>query len=151
MRSGVSELRRPIRWGRVGGGAASNIGYSHRSAALRDRNFELLAGAFDVDAERGRAFGLQLGVAPDRCYATNREATDKNNSARLSNLRYAAPQAALRFRPPSRWTRRCARPSVAAATRGAISATRAFTVPMSARSAARVCASTLTASVSAFA
>ncbi len=73
MRMGVSQVKRPIRWGMVGGGATSNIGYSHRSAALRDRNFELLAGAFDVDAGRGHAFGLQIGVAPDRCYATYRE------------------------------------------------------------------------------
>ncbi len=29
----------------------------------------MLAGALDVDAERGRAFGEQLGIAPERCYA----------------------------------------------------------------------------------
>lgn len=43
--------------------------YYHRSAALRDNTFTLLAGAFDIDAERGRQFGQQLGVDPDRCYA----------------------------------------------------------------------------------
>ena len=76
MRQGVPHTKQPIRWGMVGGGATSNIGYSHRSAALRDRNFTLLAGAFDVDAERGRALGQQLGVAPDRCYANYREMFD---------------------------------------------------------------------------
>ncbi|HHN5926349.1 TPA: Gfo/Idh/MocA family protein [Klebsiella pneumoniae] len=45
------------------------IGYIHRSAALRDNTFTLLAGAFDIDAERGRQFGQRLGVDPDRCYA----------------------------------------------------------------------------------
>lgn len=58
----------PIRWGMVGGGRGSQIGYSHRSAALRDRAFALLAGAFDIDAERGRAFGQALGLVPARCY-----------------------------------------------------------------------------------
>ncbi len=58
----------PIRWAMVGGGRGSQIGYVHRSAALRDRSFDLVAGAFDLDAERGRAFGVELGVAADRCY-----------------------------------------------------------------------------------
>jgi predicted dehydrogenase len=52
----------------VGGGRGSQIGYIHRSAALRDRTFDLVAGAFDIDPERGRAFGVDLGVAADRCY-----------------------------------------------------------------------------------
>ena len=47
----------PIRWGMIGGGQGSQIGYIHRSAALRDSSFRLLAGAFDINPERGRAFG----------------------------------------------------------------------------------------------
>lgn len=58
----------PIRWAMVGGGRDSQIGYSHRSAALRDRVFDLVAGAFDLDPGRGRDFGVELGVAPGRCY-----------------------------------------------------------------------------------
>ncbi|WP_164705564.1 Gfo/Idh/MocA family oxidoreductase, partial [Pseudomonas viridiflava] len=61
-------MSRPVRWAMVGGGANSQIGYIHRSAALRDQNFTLIAGAFDIDPERGRAFGEQLGVDPERCY-----------------------------------------------------------------------------------
>ncbi len=57
-----------IRWGMVGGGRGSQIGYIHRSAALRDNAFALIAGAFDIDPERGRAFGRDLGVDPERCY-----------------------------------------------------------------------------------
>ena len=52
----------------VGGGRGSQIGYVHRSAALRDRTFDLVAGAFDLDPERGRAFGVELGLDPARCY-----------------------------------------------------------------------------------
>ncbi|HFT4367888.1 TPA: Gfo/Idh/MocA family protein [Klebsiella quasipneumoniae] len=69
MINGLRPLDRTLRWGMVGGGGSSQIGYIHRSAALRDNTFALLAGAFDIDAERGRQFGQQLGVDPDRCYA----------------------------------------------------------------------------------
>ncbi|WP_296258128.1 MULTISPECIES: Gfo/Idh/MocA family protein [unclassified Pseudomonas] len=69
MINGSKRISQPIRWAMVGGGSQSQIGYIHRSAALRDRNFELVAGAFDIDPVRGCAFGEQLGVDPDRCYA----------------------------------------------------------------------------------
>ncbi|NIF22709.1 Gfo/Idh/MocA family protein [Candidatus Pantoea multigeneris] len=69
MINGMKALNRSLRWGMVGGGGTSQIGYIHRSAALRDSNFTLLAGAFDIDAERGRAFGQSIGVAADRCYS----------------------------------------------------------------------------------
>ena len=68
MYYGEKRVENPIRWGMVGGGRGSQIGYIHRSAALRDFNFELVAGAFDIDPERGKDFGKQLHVAPDRCY-----------------------------------------------------------------------------------
>ena len=61
-------LKRPLRWGMVGGGAGSQIGYSHRDAAQRDGLMELVAGAFDIDHERGQQFAVQLGVSPDRAY-----------------------------------------------------------------------------------
>ncbi|MEE4125035.1 Gfo/Idh/MocA family protein [Pseudomonas viridiflava] len=68
MINGSKRISCPVRWAMVGGGANSQIGYIHRSAALRDQNFALIAGAFDIDPERGRAFGEQLGVDPERCY-----------------------------------------------------------------------------------
>ena len=67
MYYGEKRVENPIRWGMVGGGRAQ-IGYIHRSAALRDFNFELVAGAFDIDPERSKDFGKQLHVDPDRCY-----------------------------------------------------------------------------------
>lgn len=66
MINGEKVLDHPIRWAMVGGGRGSQIGYIHRSAALRDRSFELVAGAFDINPERGKDFGIQLGVNPDR-------------------------------------------------------------------------------------
>lgn len=49
MINGEKVLNHPIRWAMVGGGRGSQIGYIHRSAALRDRSFELVAGAFDIN------------------------------------------------------------------------------------------------------
>ena len=68
MINGSKTLTRPIRWAMVGGGEHSQIGYIHRSAALRDRNFELVAAALDIDPTRGQVFGQQLGIDPERCY-----------------------------------------------------------------------------------
>ena len=68
MINGAKVLKQSIRWGMVGGGLGSQIGYIHRSSAQRDNNFVLMAGAFDIDPERGMAFGKDLGVDPDRCY-----------------------------------------------------------------------------------
>lgn len=68
MINGIKPLERSLRWGMIGGGGTSQIGYIHRASALRDNVFSLLAGAFDIDAARGRAFGVSLGVAEDRCY-----------------------------------------------------------------------------------
>lgn len=69
MIGGERKTSRTLRWGMVGGGRGSQIGYMHRSAGLRDRYFDLVAGAFDIVAERGRDFGVGLGLAGDRCYA----------------------------------------------------------------------------------
>jgi predicted dehydrogenase len=52
----------------VGGGSGSLIGYMHRSAALRDGNYDLKAGAFSINQEKGKIFGIHIGVPPDRCY-----------------------------------------------------------------------------------
>ena len=68
MINGEMTLDAPLRWAMVGGGRNSQIGYIHRSAALRDHSFQLVAGAFDIDAEAGRQFGVRLGVAAQRCY-----------------------------------------------------------------------------------
>jgi predicted dehydrogenase len=68
MINGAKILAAPIRWAMVGGGQGSQIGYIHRSAALRDGVFQLVAGAFDLDPLRGRDFGASLGLAPERCY-----------------------------------------------------------------------------------
>ena len=68
FKDGEMILGRPLRWAMVGGGRGSKIGYIHRSAALRDNTFELVAGVFNRNLEVGKDFGKNLGVDPDRCY-----------------------------------------------------------------------------------
>lgn len=68
MINGERLIERPLRWGMVGGGRTGQVGYKHRTGAQRDGTYRLLAGAFDVDAARGRDFGVNIGVDAARCY-----------------------------------------------------------------------------------
>ena len=87
---GEPKVAAPIRWAMVGGGRGSQIGYIHRCAALRDRNFALVAGAFDLDPVRGRDFGTALGVEAGRCYPDYR-ALFAGEAARPAAFTYADP------------------------------------------------------------
>lgn len=59
---------RRIRLGMVGGGRDAFIGAVHRIAARLDDQYELVAGCFSSTAEKSRASGADLGLAPDRVY-----------------------------------------------------------------------------------
>lgn len=61
-------VRRPIPAAFIGGGLGSVIGSTHRYALRLSERFDLVAGAFDVDAEQGRQFGRQLHLSDDRLY-----------------------------------------------------------------------------------
>lgn len=69
MINGEKLIERSLRWGMIGGGRTGQVGYKHRTGATRDGTYQLLAGAFDLDAERGKDFGINLGVDKSRCYA----------------------------------------------------------------------------------
>jgi len=60
----------PIRLGMVGGGQGAFIGGVHRIAARLDGAFSLVAGAFSSDPGRAKASAEELGIAPDRAYAS---------------------------------------------------------------------------------
>ena len=62
-----------LNWGLIGGGETSQIGLTHRIAARVDRNFQLVAGALDIDRECSRKFGIRLGIAPERAYGSWQE------------------------------------------------------------------------------
>ena len=105
MIMGDRKTKTPVRWGMVGGGKGSQIGYVHRSAAMRDGYFNLLAGAFDIDPDRGAAFGEALGLEPARCYgdyktmfaaeAQREDGIRAVTIATPNNTHYAITKAAL--------------------------------------------------------
>lgn len=57
----------------IGGGEGAFIGAVHRIAARIDDHYELVCGAFSSNAERSKASGALLGIAPARAYASYRE------------------------------------------------------------------------------
>ena len=61
---------RKLRLGMIGGGEGAYIGNTHRLACRLDGQWEIVAGAFDVNPSRGRTFALAEGIAPDRAYGT---------------------------------------------------------------------------------
>ena len=66
-----------LRLGMIGGGQGSFIGAVHRMAASLDGLYELVAGAFSSNADTSRATGQQLGLAPDRVYASYQELVEQ--------------------------------------------------------------------------
>lgn len=66
-------IERPLRLGMIGGGQGAYIGNIHRLAARLDGKWTLVAGAFDVDPERGRTFAINEGLDPARSYGSYQE------------------------------------------------------------------------------
>jgi predicted dehydrogenase len=67
----VPELKdAPIRLGMVGGGQGAFIGAVHRFAARLDGHYVLVAGALSSSRERAKASAAELGLAPERAYAS---------------------------------------------------------------------------------
>jgi predicted dehydrogenase len=54
----------------VGGGEGAYIGNIHRLASRLDGQWQLVAGAFDVDPLRGREFAIGQGLDPSRSYGS---------------------------------------------------------------------------------
>lgn len=70
MLNGEKSISRPLRWGMIGGGRTSQVGYKHRTGALRDHTaYQMVCGAFDLDQARCQSFGDSIGVDTARCYA----------------------------------------------------------------------------------
>lgn len=57
----------------VGGGQGAFIGAIHRTAIAITQDYELVAGAFSRDPQSSREFGLELGLAGSRSYASYEE------------------------------------------------------------------------------
>ena len=84
-----------LNWGLIGGGEGSQIGPAHRIGAGLDGHFTLAAAALDANAEKGRAFARQLGVAADRAYGDWREmlVAECKRGDRLDLVTVATPNA----------------------------------------------------------
>ena len=63
-------MNRKIRLGMVGGGKGSFIGGVHRIAANIDGQYELVCGALSSNPANALSSGLELFLAPERCYTT---------------------------------------------------------------------------------
>jgi predicted dehydrogenase len=69
----MTEWKRKLRMGMVGGGQGAFIGAVHRLAAQLDHEVELVAGVFSRDPENTRVTGQQLHLEPDRLYRSYEE------------------------------------------------------------------------------
>lgn len=70
---GTERAARKLRLGMVGGGRGAFIGAVHRMAARLDDKWEMAAGALSADPDNARASGEDLGLDPDRIYASWRD------------------------------------------------------------------------------
>jgi predicted dehydrogenase len=85
--------REPLRLGMIGGGQGAYIGNIHRIAARLDGAWLLVAGAFDVDPQRGRAFARSQGIAEDRSYGDYKEliAAEAKRESRVDAVAICTP------------------------------------------------------------
>jgi predicted dehydrogenase len=72
----IGALGRRIRLGLIGGGPGSIIGETHRIAARLDGRYDIVAGALSSNAERAREAARDLGIAPERAYASWQQMLD---------------------------------------------------------------------------
>lgn len=84
-----------LAWGMVGGGKGSQIGPAHRMGAMADGHFDFTAGALDHNADAGRAYAQELGIAQDRAYGDWKEMLEgeKNRPDRIDIVTVATPNS----------------------------------------------------------
>jgi len=73
-------MQRKLKMGMVGGGPGAFIGNVHRMAARLDGRIEIVAGAFDINPEKSRAMGEELGLDPVRVYSNYPEMLEKESA-----------------------------------------------------------------------
>ncbi len=85
--------KQPLPLGMVGGGEGAYIGNIHRIAARLDGAWQLVAGAFDVDPERGRTFAIKEGIDEERSYGTYEEliAGERDRDDRVDAVAICTP------------------------------------------------------------
>ncbi len=73
-------MKRVLKWGLIGGGKGSQIGEAHRVAARLDGDYQLTAGALDIDPQRAKEFADELGIPSDRAYPNWQEMLVKESA-----------------------------------------------------------------------
>lgn len=86
-------MKKKLQYGMVGGGPGSFIGNAHRRAINIDAEAELVAGCFSRTIEKCRATGEELGISPERCYASYDEMA-KVEAGKLDFATVVTPNAA---------------------------------------------------------
>lgn len=76
----LNAAQQPLRLGMVGGGEGAYIGNIHRISVRLDGAFQLVAGAFDIDAQRGHRFASTQGIDPARSYDNFKAMIEAENS-----------------------------------------------------------------------
>ncbi|MBK9207656.1 MAG: Gfo/Idh/MocA family oxidoreductase [Anaerolineales bacterium] len=72
----INMLGRRLRLAVIGGGSGSFIGAMHRQAARLDDRFEIVTGIFSSNLEKSKKDALELGLDPNRLYASVKEMLD---------------------------------------------------------------------------
>lgn len=70
-------MKKKIKMGMLGGGPSSFIGPVHRMAANLDGLIELVCGCFSSDPAKSAQTGEELGLTPDRVYASYQEMIER--------------------------------------------------------------------------
>lgn len=76
----MSQLKRNLKMGMIGGGPGAFIGEVHRKACRMDENIDLVAGAFDIDPDKSKEMGDQLNLDPSRVYTDWKDMITKENA-----------------------------------------------------------------------
>jgi len=72
----IEMLGRRLRLAIIGGGSGSFIGAMHRQAARLDDRYEIVTGIFSSNLEKSKKDALELGLDPNRIYASVKEMLD---------------------------------------------------------------------------
>jgi len=76
----IEMLGRRLRLAVIGGGSGSFIGAMHRQAARLDDRYEIVTGILSSNLEKSKKDALDIGLSPDRLYASVQEMLDKESA-----------------------------------------------------------------------
>jgi predicted dehydrogenase len=75
----IEMLGRRLRLAVIGGGPGSFIGAMHRQAARLDDRYDIVTGILSSDSNKSKKAALEIGIAPERLYASVNEMFDQES------------------------------------------------------------------------